>query len=184
MRRPTGGRRRLPADLAAALPFAHRERSLCWARCRSGCLLVATAHGVWELPEGGSPVRHCWRAIEHDRCSSGALALHAEGIRPVCAHVFEPGSQLPDLVRALESGSRLIELAFTLPSGRRLRIRARTCSFEGTLVWTSHLGEALGGDPAADAGITEGLLARARREYGTAGSGRRGDVAPVGSLGT
>lgn len=164
--------RRLPAEFARAVPFAHRERPLCWARCRSGCVLVATAHGLWEWPDGGSPVRHCWRAIEVVRCSPGALtvrsALPSEPLpsEPVCEHVFEPAGELPELVQVLEAGSRPVELAFTLPSGSRLRIRARTCRFEGSLVWTTRLRDVPGADPAADAQLTRGLVLRARQEYG------------------
>ena len=44
---------------------------------------------------------------------------------------------LTDLVRALDAGSRHMELASTLPTGRRVRIAARSCRFEGTLVWTT-----------------------------------------------
>lgn len=165
-KRPT--RRRLPEALAGAVALARRERPLPCARCERGCSLVATTHGLWECPRQRPPLRHCWRAIEEVRVAPGRLAVRAAG-QPdaACFHVIAAGDELPELVLALDAGSRRLELAFTLRSGNRLRIAARSCQFEGTLVWTSRLDACNGSDPRADAVATRALLARARAEYGT-----------------
>ncbi len=169
-------RRQLPNALAAALPFEPRERVLSWAICRSGCRLVATAHGLWEWPLDdparngpvpNDPVRRCWRTISDVRGAADTLTVHSESQQPVCHHRFAPGSELPDLVRALVAGSRLVDLSFTLPSGSRLRVQARTCRFEGTLVWSSQLHPRADADDSTDREIARGLMARARQEYGT-----------------
>lgn len=170
--------RRLPASLAGSLPFECRERTLSWARCESGCRLVATTHGLWEWPHKRPPVRLCWRTIEHVTAAAGALAVNAPGRTVTCRHQVGTRSALPDLVRALDAGSRRLELAFTLPTGSRLRIAARSCRFEGTLVWSTDLRPADGADPGTDARTARGLLRRIRTEYGT-GSGRESD--PLGA---
>lgn len=158
--------RRLPASLAGSLPFERRERTLSWARCEHGCRLVATTHGLWEWPHKRPPVRHCWRAIDDVSASGTELAVRAAGREATCRHRVAPRSPLPGLVRALDAGSRRLELAFTLPTGSRLQIAARTCRFEGTLVWTSRLDARSDAEPGADVATARLLMRRVRAEYG------------------
>lgn len=162
--------RRLPAWLAGSLPFEPRERTLSWARCASGCQLVATTHGLWEWPRQRPPVRYCWRTIDDVSVTAAELTVRVTGQDATCRHQVTPGSALPDLVRSLDAGSRRLELAFTLPTGSRLQVAARSCQFEGTLVWSTHLSPREGADPRIDAGTARGLLRRVRAEYGV-GSG-------------
>lgn len=158
--------RRLPASLAGSLPFEPRERPLSWARCEHGCRLVATTHGLWEWPHKRPPSRHCWRTIDEVSATGAGLAVRTAGQNALCRHRVAPENPLPDLVRALDAGSRHLELAFTLPTGSRLQIAARSCRFEGTLVWTSRLDAHSGAEPGADAATARALLRRVRAEYG------------------
>lgn len=170
--------RRLPAALAGSLPFERRERPLSWARCEDGCRLVATTHGLWEWPHRRPPVRHCWRMIDAVSRVGAELTVRSSGGEAACRHRVGHRSALPDLVRTLDAGSRRLELAFTLPTGSRLRIAARSCRFEGTLVWSAELRPVDGADCRSDARTARGLLTRVRAEYGT-GGGR--DVDPLGA---
>jgi len=157
---------------------------LCWARRRGGCWLVATACGLWEWPDGGTPQRHCWCTIDEVRYSAGVLTVRPRPPQePLRAELLETDSGLAELVRIMEAGSRLVELAFRLPSGSRLQVTARTCRFEGSLVWSTRLDEAAGADPAADANLARALLARARQEYGAIGGDGTGQLAPAGRAG-
>lgn len=158
--------RRLPASLAGSLPFEPRERALSWARCEHGCRLVATTHGLWEWPHKRPPVRHCWRTIDDVSATGAELAVRAAGREAPCRHRVAPKSTLPDLVRALDAGSRRLELAFILPTGSRLQIAARSCRFEGTLVWTTRLAAHSDAEPGADAATARALVRRVRAEYG------------------
>jgi hypothetical protein len=180
---------RFPDELDRDLPFDPRERPLGWASCTGGCRLVATLHGLWESPSGGSPVRHCWRSIEEIRCVGSTMTVRsAPAVDPLCAHVFSEDSALPDLVHALDTSSRVVDLAFRLPSGATLQVRARTCRYEGSLVWTSRrrqpteagaVGEPLGtAAREADARETDALLQYAKQEFGTMGEERRNGALP------
>jgi hypothetical protein len=157
---------RLPPALAGSLPFEPRERTLSWARCEHGCHLVATTHGLWEWPQRRPPVRHCWRTIDDVSATGAGLAVRVAGHEARCRHRVAPRSPLPDLVRAMDAGSRRLELGFTLPTGSRLRIAARSCRFEGSLVWTSFIDAHGDADPDADAATARALLRRVRAEYG------------------
>lgn len=170
--------RRLPAGIATALPLEPRERTLGWAMCVQGCRLVATTHGLWEWPLSAPPRRHCWRAIDEVRATPGTLTIRPESPqRPGCDHGFAAASTLPGLVTSMASGARLVDLSFTLPSGSGIDVRARTCRFEGTIVWTSRLHSVPGADAGADAAVARGLLARARQEYGTLSDPKGGPFA-------
>lgn len=133
------------------------------AVCHDGCGLVATAHGLWECRPNGPAVRHCWQEAELC-CARGRLEVRSEpAADPLCAHGMEESSWLPDLVRALDSGSRLVELAFRLPSGTTVMLRARSCRYESTTVWTSRSQTTTDFDAASEDLMTEALLQRAGR---------------------
>lgn len=162
----------LPAELSRQLMLAPGERPLGWGTCGGGCSLVATAHGLWECSSSGPAVRHCWQATEV-RCVGDTMEVRSgPSGDPICPHVMESSSRLPELVRAMDSGSRLVELTFRLPSGTTVLLQARSCRYESTIVWTSRSGGSKVSDAASDTVLADQLLQRARQEFGTTGSRR------------
>lgn len=162
---------RVPAALRQGLALAAGERPLEWGSCHEGCTLVATSHGFWECPPSGQAVRHCWQATEV-RCSGNMLQVRSKLEPSQCAHVMDVGSRLPALVQAMDSSSRLVELAFRLPSGTALLLRARSCRYESTIIWTSRCSPSTGADAEAEALMADSLLRRAKEEFGASGGVR------------
>lgn len=150
------------------------ERPLHTARCEHGCSLAVTSHGLWEWRRGAAPTRDCWRTIDSVTWRAGHLTVHGGTGPPRCAHRLDAADDLPLLAVTLEKGSRLVDISVRLASGRRARIQARSCVFEGTVVWTSTLDPFVatdGGrddlDETADRAVVAFYLDAARREYGT-----------------
>lgn len=103
---------------------------------------------------------------------------------PPRRHIVGGSTRLPDLVHALDSGSRLVELAIRLPSGTTARLRARSCRYQGTIVWTSSCHLSQDSDGASDTLMVDGLLQRAKREFGTAGNGQLSAALNVDAVGS
>lgn len=159
-------RTRCPEKIRRGLPLATRERVLSWTACADGCRLVVTSHGLWEWPRRGGPARTCWRDTAVVRDAPGLLTIGGDD-GPLRHHQVPEGHALPVLARTFDRGSRAIDLSFRLPTGGTVRIEARSCAFEGTLVWRSRVAPATDADEAEDRETARLLLVRAREEYGT-----------------
>lgn len=131
------GRRRPPRGVLAALPAEPGDRVLAWAPYDGGHL-VATLHGLCDLPDGGEPALLHWDEVDRAELVEGRFVVRQtplDGRAHVRSYPVQDPTALGQVVRDRVTASIVVNNAHRLRSSGTVRVLARRREGEDALRW-------------------------------------------------